>query len=75
MKMFQAKVLEKLIQQCTEHRLLEALSHYERTSLPQLVDVSNVMGNDTVIPVPVMQTYQSSTTITTCTTTYHQRKP
>ena len=74
--MFQAKVPEKLIQQCTEHRSLEALSHYERTSLPQLVDVSNVMGNDTVIPVPVMQTYQSSTTTTTtCTTTYNQRKP
>ena len=74
MKMFQAKVPEKLIQQCTEHRLLEALSHYECTSLPQLVDVSNVMGNDTVIPVPVMQTYQYSITITTCTTMYHQRK-
>ena len=65
-KMFQAKVPEKLIQQCTGHKSLEALRHYEHTSLTQLVDDFNVMDNDTVVPVPVMLTYQSTTT-TTCT--------
>ena len=67
-KMFQAKVPEKLIQQQMGHRSLKALRCYERTSLPQLVDVSNVMGNDTVDPVPVLQTYQSTTTTSTTTT-------
>ena len=68
MKMFQAKVPEKLIQQQTEHQSLEAFRRYEHTSLPQLIDVSNVIGNDTVVPVPVLQTYQSTTTTSTTTT-------
>lgn len=42
--MFQANVPEKLIQQRTGHRSLEALRQYERTSESQLVDVSNVMS-------------------------------
>lgn len=42
--MFQANVPERLIQQRTGHRSLEALRQYERTSESQLVDVSNVMS-------------------------------
>ena len=67
-KMFQAKVPEKLIQQRTGHKSLEALRCYEHTSLPQLVDVSNVMANDSIIMIllstasSVIQTYQSTTT-------------
>ena len=68
-KMFQAKVPEKIIQQRTGHKSLEVLHCYKCTSLPQLVDVFNVMNNDTVVPVPLIQTYQSTTTTTTCTTT------
>ena len=30
--------------------------------------IFNVMGNDTVVPVPVLQTYQSTTTTSTTTT-------
>ena len=43
--LFQAGVSEKLIQQRTGHRCLEALRQYERTSESQLADVSNVMSN------------------------------
>ena len=46
-KLFQAGVSEKLIQQRTGHRSLEALCQYERTSSSQLLDVSNVMSNVT----------------------------
>ena len=42
-KMLQAKVPEKLIQQCTGHRSLEGLRHYECMSVSQLVDVSNAL--------------------------------
>ena len=42
--LFQAGVSEKLIQQCTGHRSLDALRHYERTSETQLLDVSNIMS-------------------------------
>ena len=64
-KMFQAKVPEKLIQQRTGHKSLEALRRYERTSLPQLLDVSTVMDDHTVAPVSVMQTASTSCTTTT----------
>jgi len=67
-KMFQAKVPEKSIQQRTGHKSLEALQRYERTSLPQFLDVSNVMDNRPVVPVSVMQTYKTSIS-TSCTTT------
>ena len=43
--LFQAGVSEKLIQQRTGHRCLEALRQYEWTSELQLADVSNVMSN------------------------------
>lgn len=43
--LFQAGVSEKLIQQRTGHRCLEALRQYERTSESQLADVSNVISN------------------------------
>ena len=42
--LFQAQVPEKLIQQRTGHRSLDALRQYERTSAAQLLDVSNVMS-------------------------------
>ena len=42
--LFQAQVPEKLIQQRTGHRSLDALRQYERTSTTQLFDVSNVMS-------------------------------
>ena len=42
--LFQAKVPEKLIQQRTGHKSLDALRQYERTSTAQLLDVSNVMS-------------------------------
>ena len=41
--LFQASVPEKLIQQRTGHRSLEALRQYELTTTVQLVDVSNIM--------------------------------
>lgn len=43
--MFQVGVPEKLIQQRTGHRSIEALRQYEQTSESQLVDVSNVLSN------------------------------
>ena len=46
-KLFQAGVSEKLIQQRTGHRSVEALRQYERTSSAQLLDVSNAMSNVT----------------------------
>ena len=46
-KLFQAGVSEKMIQQRTGHQSLEALYRYERTSLAQLLDVSNVLSNFT----------------------------
>ena len=42
--LFQAGCSEKLIQQRTGHRSLEALRQYERTSQSQLLDVSDVMA-------------------------------
>jgi len=42
--LFQANVPEKLIQQRTGHRSVEALCQYERTSSAQLLDVSNIMA-------------------------------
>ena len=42
--LFQAGCSEKLLQQRTGHRSLEALRQYERTSQSQLLDVSNVMA-------------------------------
>ena len=50
--LFQAQVPEKLIQQRTGHRSLDALRQYERTSPAQLLDVSNVMSgtSDAVNP-------------------------
>ena len=61
--MFQARVPEKLIQQQIGHKSLEALHCYERTSLPQFVDISKVVANDTFVPASsVVQTYQSTTT-------------
>ena len=42
---FQAGVPEKLIQQRTGHRTIEALRQYERTSEAQLVDISNTLSN------------------------------
>ena len=49
---FQTHVPEKLIQQRTGHRSLEALRQYERISDAQLLDVSNVMSgtSDTMNP-------------------------
>ena len=43
--MFQAGVPEKLIQQRTGHRSIEALRQYERTSELQLVDISNILSD------------------------------
>jgi len=43
--LFQAGVSEKLIQQRTGHRSLEALRQYEQTSESQLADISNVISN------------------------------
>ena len=43
--LFQVKVPEKLIQQCTGHKNLKALRHYECTSNCQLLDVSNIAFN------------------------------
>jgi len=45
LKPFQAGVSEKLIQQRTGHRSIEALCQYERTSPLQLLDASNTMAN------------------------------
>ena len=43
--LFQAKVPEKLIQQCTGHKSLKALRQYECMSNGQLLDVSNIVSN------------------------------
>ena len=59
-KLFQSNVPEKLIQQRTGHRSLDALRQYERTTESQLVDVSNVISNRSVA-VPKMSNYQPST--------------
>ena len=50
--LFQAQVPEKLIQQRTGHRSLDALRQYEHTSASQLLDVSNIMSGtrDTMKP-------------------------
>ena len=48
--LFHAGVPEKLIQQTTGHRSLEALRQYERTSESQLVDISNVMAHGSKLP-------------------------
>ena len=56
-KMYQAKVLEELIQQRTGHRSLDGLRRYEHNSLAQLVDISNVLSND---PTPASVAHQSS---------------
>ena len=50
--LFQTHVPEKLIQQRTGHRSLEALKQYERTSAAQLLDISNVISgtSDTINP-------------------------
>ena len=40
--LFQAKVPEKLIQQCTGHKSLKALRQYERTSDGHLLDVFHI---------------------------------
>ena len=42
--LFQAACSEKLIQQRTGHRSLEALRQYEHTSQSQLLDISNDMA-------------------------------
>ena len=47
--LFRAEVPEKLIQQRTGHRSIEALHQYERTSESQLVDVSYVMSHGTKV--------------------------
>lgn len=65
-KMYQAKVPEKLIQQRTGHRSLEGLRRYERNSVAQLVDISNVLSNDP-LPAPVVQ--QSSQVTSTSSIT------
>ena len=43
--MFRAGVPQKLVQQCTGHKSLEALHQYERPSERQLLDVPNIMSN------------------------------
>ena len=43
--LFQAGVSEKLMQQRTGHRCVEALQQYERTLESQLAGVSNVISN------------------------------
>ena len=43
--LFQAGVAEKLIQQRTGHKSLDALRQYERTSESQLADISTVISN------------------------------
>ena len=48
--LFHAEVPEKLIQQRTGHRSVEALRHYERTSQSQLLDVSNIMSYGSKLP-------------------------
>ena len=45
--LFQAQVLEKLIQQRTGNRSLDALRQYECTSAAQLLDVSNIISGTT----------------------------
>ena len=42
--LFQAGVSEKLIQQRTGHRSINALRQYKRTSEKQLLDISNIMS-------------------------------
>ena len=44
--MFRAGVSQKLVQQRTGHKSLEALHQYERPSEKQLLDVSNIMSNN-----------------------------
>ena len=44
--LFQSKVPEKIIQQRTGHKSLNALRQYERTTETQLLDVSNVLSNN-----------------------------
>ena len=54
--MYQAGVSEKLIQQRTGHRSLDALRKYEHTSEMQLLNVSNVLSGSKcrgVIPPPI----------------------
>jgi len=50
--LFQANIPEKLIQQRTGHRSVEALRQYERTSSAQLLDVSNIMAGAVSNPPP-----------------------
>lgn len=44
--LFQGKVPEKIIQQRTGHKSLNALRQYERTTETQLLDISNVLSNN-----------------------------
>ena len=58
-KLFQTGVSEKLIQQRTGHRSIEALRQYERTSTAQLMDVSNIMSD-------VSKSHDSHDTLNDC---------
>ena len=55
--LFQGKVPEKVIQQRTGHKSINSLRQYERTTETQLLDVSNVLSNNSKLKsvVPVAQ--------------------
>ena len=50
-EMFQKSVPEKLIQQCTGHRSLEALRKYENASEMQVVKVSHALATSDGVDV------------------------
>ena len=52
--MFHGKVPEKIIQQRTGHKSLNALRQYERTTETQLLDVSNVLSNNSKVKTGVV---------------------
>lgn len=52
--LFHGKVPEKIIQQRTGHKSLNALRQYERTTETQLLDVSNVLSNNSKVKTGVV---------------------
>ena len=56
--LFQGEVPEKIIQQRTGHKSVTSLRQYERTTETQLLDVSNVLSNNSKLKTAVTVTPQ-----------------
>jgi len=59
--LFWSGVSEKLIQQRTGHRSVEALRQYEHTSESQLVEISNIMSGEQPTEKPIPPAEQAIT--------------